>query len=918
MSLAAGLSVAHYRITAAIGAGGMGEVYRATDTKLGREVALKLLPEAFASDAERLARFEREAKLLASLNHPGIAHLYGFDAVTLADGTKAHVLVMELVEGEDLAARLKRGAIPLDEALGIAKQIAEALEEAHEKGIVHRDLKPANVKVTPDGKVKVLDFGLAKAWAGADAGASPSEGLSQSPTLAHTGTAAGLILGTAPYMSPEQARGKPVDKRADIWAFGVVLWEMLTGQRLFEGETMSDVLAAVLKTEPEWATLPAATPRPIRGLLRRCLARDPKARLRDVGEARLLIEEVLAGKLAPEEVAPPAPPGTAGARAGRERWWMALAAVSTILAMAFAALWARSSERGSITPLSVRATIPLPEGLKLDGVGSPVLALSRDGRSLAFVARGETGVQRLHIRPLDGAEAVVVPGSDTAEGPFFSPDGRWVAFAVGASLASGQQPELRKYSLETRLTQTICPLEDFFGGVWLADDSIVFVGDLPGGLWTVAASGGAPRLLLERFRRSGHDAPMRVAWPDLLPDGRTILLNDWDAPGESNLVTVDLATGEMKDLGLKGWGARWLPTGHLVYVGTDGSLMAVRFDGRALRPEGAPVALAPTTAIARNNSPAFAFSENGTLVRATGYLQGSGREPMRVVAVTAGGSRRVLSADADLYARGLALSPDGRRLAASTADQTIWIIDTERGTRAKLKPSAIVDLMSLRFSLDGRSLLLSGARERTGYGVVQTSADGTAALETLVEAKAGECEAVGFVPGTRALLSFVRRMGGETVFMRQDPGAEPRAVFTETGSVVGARVSPDGRLLAFDSSSGGDYQVYVRPLSSEGERVTVTARGGRWPAWSRDGRTLFFRRGRQLLAVTTTLAGDGIRFGEERTVLEWDVSRSFEVGPDGTFYGVEPVPGAAVVTSLELQTGWFAEVERLTGPGARR
>jgi Tol biopolymer transport system component len=330
------------------------------------------------------------------------------------------------------------------------------------------------------------------------------------------------------------------------------------------------------------------------------------------------------------------------------------------------------------------------------------------------------------------------------------------------------------------------------------------------------------------------------------------------------------------------------------------------------------VALAPGTAIARNNAPAFAFSENGTLVRATGYLQGSGREPMRVVAVTAGGSRRVLSAEAALYARGLALSPDGRLLAVSTADDTIWVIDTGRGTRVKLRPAPIVGVMGLRWSPDGRSLLLSGGRERGGYGVVQGSADGTGSFETLIETTTGECEAVGWDPGTRTLLFFVRKMGGETTFMRQDPGAEPRAVFTEAGAVVGARVSTDGRLIAFDSAASGEYQVYVRPLSSQGERVTVTARGGRWPAWSRDGRTLFFRRGRQVLAVTATLAGGGIRFGEERAVLEWDVARSFEVGPDGTFYGVEPVPGAAVETSLELQTGWFAEVERLVGPGARR
>ena len=410
---------------------------------------------------------------------------------------------------------------------------------------------------------------------------------------------------------------------------------------------------------------------------------------------------------------------------------------------------------------------------------------------------------------------------------------------------------------------------------------------------------------------------MRVAWPDLLPDGRTVLLNDWNAPGESNLVTVDLASGEMKDLGLRGWGARWVPTGHVVYAGVDGSLMAVPFDASDLRPRGTPVALAPGTAIARNNAPAFAFSEDGTLVRATGFLMGSGREPMHVVAVTATGTRRVLSAEAALYSRGLALSPDGRRLAVSSAGDTVWVIDTERGTRVKLPPAPIVGIMGLRWSLDGRSLLLSGAPQRGGYGVLQGNADGTGSFETLVEAPEGECEAAGWDPATRALVWFVRRIGVETTFMRQEPGAQPRVLFVEAGGVVGADGSPDGRFVAFDSAASGEYQVYVRPLSSEGERVTVTARGGRWPAWSRDGRTLFFRRGREVRAVSATVAGDGIRFGEERVVLEWDVARSFEVGPDGTFYGVEPVPGAAVQTSVELQTGWFAEVERLAGPAKR-
>ncbi len=316
-----GETLSNYRVTAALGAGGMGEVYRATDTKLGRDVALKVLPAAFAADPERLSRFEREARVLASLNHPGIAHLYGFEKATLPDGTEVHFLAMELVEGEDLAERLKRGPVPVDEALAIARQVAEALEEAHEKGIVHRDLKPANVKVTPDGKVKVLDFGLAKAWSGDGPGATSSADLSQSPTLAHTGTAAGIILGTAAYMSPEQARGKAVDKRADIWAFGVLLYEMLTGGRLFTGETVSDVLAAVLTREPEWAALPPRTPWRVRELLRRCLERTPRQRLHDVGDARLAIEDVLAGRAdAPRRSRRVrVPPGGGAPSSGRSR-----------------------------------------------------------------------------------------------------------------------------------------------------------------------------------------------------------------------------------------------------------------------------------------------------------------------------------------------------------------------------------------------------------------------------------------------------------------------------------------------------------------------------------------------------------------------------------------------------------------------
>ena len=417
-----GQTLSHYRITAAIGAGGMGEVYRSTDTRLGREVALKLLPKAFAADPERLARFDREARLLASLNHPNIAQLYGFETASLDDGTVVHVIAMELVEGEDLAERLKRGPVPLDEAIAIAKQLAEALEGAHEKGIVHRDLKPANVKLTPDGKVKVLDFGLAKAWTGDGVGGTSSADLSHSPTLAHTGSAAGLVLGTAAYMSPEQARGRTVDKRADVWAFGVVLWEMLTGQRLFSGDTVSDVLAAVLTREPDWKALPASTPPGLRRLLRHCLERDPRRSACATSQTRTF---------RPGGLAPAAERRRGNPSRGRASWPASANQVAcgraalTLLGVLVGGLAARRMSP-SLTPAAVRLATVLPVGDDLMQQASG-FAISPDGTRVVF-RHAQDGQRGLFLRALDQLEPSFIPGSEEGTGPLFSPDGRSLAF----------------------------------------------------------------------------------------------------------------------------------------------------------------------------------------------------------------------------------------------------------------------------------------------------------------------------------------------------------------------------------------------------------------------------------------------------------------------------------------------------------
>ena len=464
MTIAAGTKIGAYEITGAIGAGGMGEVYRARDTKLGRDVALKVLPDAFARDVERMARFQREAKVLASLNHSNIAAIYGFE-----DSGNTHALVMELVEGPTLADRIKSGPIPIDEALRIAKQICEALEYAHERGIVHRDLKPANVKVTNDDAVKVLDFGLAKAIEG-DAS---SMDIANSPTMSRLATMQGVLLGTAAYMSPEQARGKVVDRRADIWAFGCVLYEMLTGKMVFGGGAVTDTLAAVLRAEPDWSQLPAGTPTRVRVLLQRCLQKDAKQRLQAIGDARISLDEVLSG--APE----PTPAGTA--QAALPLWrralpWALLGGAAITIALLVWAPWHAATLPAPA--VVVRFQIPLPEKTTMTTTGT--FALSPDGRELAFAAIGPDGVQRLWVRPLDSLEARPLPGSEAPQFPpfFWSPDSKYIAFDAGG--------KLKKIDISGGPAQTLCDVHGAaVGGSWNRDGVIIFA-EVPGVLMRVS------------------------------------------------------------------------------------------------------------------------------------------------------------------------------------------------------------------------------------------------------------------------------------------------------------------------------------------------------------------------------------------------------------------------------------------------
>ena len=497
LTLTPGTRLGPYEILADLGAGGMGEVYRATDTNLKRQVAIKVLPAAFAADAERLARFQREAEVLAALNHPNIAHIHGLER---SDGTLA--LVMELVEGPTLADRIAHGAIPLADALTIATQIAEALEAAHEQGIIHRDLKPANIKVRADGTVKVLDFGLAKAMD--PAGASNANAMN-SPTISMHATQAGIILGTAAYMSPEQARGKAVDKRADIWAFGCVLFEMLSGRQLYAGDTITDVLAGIVSREPDWSLLSAQTPPVVRRLLARCLEKDPQRRLRDIGEARVALSDPT-GLLA----APAASPISVNARSWRRSTvWAALAFVA--ISSAGVAVWTWTRLRPATAPRVTRLSIPLPAGQILAGNSGP--AVSPDGRSIAYVATAADGVSRLYVRALDRFESTGIPESEGAQQPFFSRDGGRIGFfargkLLTVSLSGGAPTAIAAASFQ--------PL----GGTWGEDDTIVFVPALTSGLLRIPSAGGKPQKVTVPDEAAGGYAHV---WPQFLPGGRSVL-----------------------------------------------------------------------------------------------------------------------------------------------------------------------------------------------------------------------------------------------------------------------------------------------------------------------------------------------------------------------------------------------------------
>ncbi len=936
MSLRPGTRLGPYEIQSALGAGGMGEVYRARDTKLGRSVAIKVLPEALARDPDRIARFEREAKVLASLNHPHIAAIYGvvegpaaFDsaqageagphestAVGAGSSRPVHALVMELVEGETVAERLKKGALPLDDALRVAAQVADALEAAHEKGVIHRDLKPGNIMLDrrggPSGPpdVKVLDFGLAKAMESAGSGqqAAGSADLSVSPTLSMMATQAGVILGTAAYMSPEQAKGFPADQRSDVFSFGCVLYEMLTGRQVFQGDAAAEVLASVLIREPDLTTLPPNLNPRLPDLVKRCLDKNPKRRWQAMGDVRAEVESIAANPLS-------VPAATAVA-ARREPLWRRLALYSA------PALLAGLATAGGGVWFAMRPAPPRVSRLLITSTSTAALSINGFDRDLAITPDASrviyvgTNGSQLFVRALDALEPTAIfTGGPRA--PFVSPDGQWIGFVDNTNT-------LKKVAVTGGPPVTLANLDGTSrGAVWAPDDTIIFAtNNVSTGLQRVAASGGPMEVLTRPDQVHGETDHL---WPEVLPGGRAVLFTIAAQTGgldASQVAVLDLQTGTRRILIRGGSHAHYVPGGHLVYAAA-GTLRAVPFDVARLEVRGAPVPVVPEVSATANGGVDAVVASNGTLA----YISGGGVPLLQRTLVWVGrqGQETPIPAPPRAYTYPR-IAPDGTRVVVWADDQEsdLWLWDLARLTLTRMTFAPALDLHPA-WTPDGRRLIFSSEREGA-RNIFWQAADGTGAVERLTKGGALQ-NAVAVSPdGTRLIFTEATPKTGDDVMQVELTGTHRvtplvQSPFAERNGII----SPDGRWLAYEANDSGQLEIYVRPYPDVNTgHWQVSTGGGTRPLWSPNGQELFF---------VSPPAGALMRVGVERAA-SWSATtptmimkegyvttpagnpgRNYDISPDGQrFLMIKQgaVPGqAAAPTSIIVVQNWGEELKRL-------
>jgi len=894
-----GQTIAHYQITAKLGQGGMGEVYRATDTKLDREVAIKVLPESFAQDKERLGRFEREAKLLASLNHPNIAGIHG-----LEQAGDDQALILELAEGEDLSERLKHGPLSVDEALDIGRQISEALEAAHAKGIIHRDLKPANIKLTGDGKIKVLDFGLAKALVN-DPSVSPAAD-SKSPTLTADHTMPGSLLGTAAYMSPEQARGRPVDKRSDIWSFGVVLCECLTGERLFSEQTVTETIGAVLHTEPDWNQLPEDTPSTILLLLRKCLSKDPRRRLHDIADARVDIEQALADPSSSMLRLTQGALLTAKTHPGnRKRLTLAIASLAAVVALV--ALWLPEPELPPPRPVRFSVTLPPDQEFipQQDGWLSRNLAVSPDGSELIYVAvkHGHRGLFR---RVIDSLEIKEVPNTDGARFPMYSPDGEEVAFfSEGA---------LRIVTLQTGQPQVLCAATPVaVGGCWSPDGHIYFtLAPTSGEMVQVSVATGATNVVARPDRDKAQQA---YYYPQVLEPAKSMLFTIMDEGWNRNdakIAVLGLESGRPQEIGdLTGTDPTYVTTGHLIFA-RDEQLLGVPFDPKTRTVTGRPFVVEPDVNSILGGQ--FSLSRSGHLA----FQPVMGLSEL--VWVDEGGASTSLAFPPGRYFDPQ-VDPTGQFVVLQVLEDDsnfgIAIGDLATGSLRRIADDKAYDLLPL-WSQDGQSIYYSSTR----HGIpdvyrVDRHEDDDRALRLLPPQERGPRWACGWSRDNRLVIFDA----GEVFLVGAEDPPEVEATGFKSDDILGNKdlaVHPNGEWIAYASNQGRvePYQVYVERFPARGEKRLISIDGGYAPVWSADGNRLFFQNGRNLLHVAISLDPEFDQKGAPQILFQGPYRSNatyteYDVDPKtNRFLMIKPVSTQEMHNQIVVVRNWLRPTNR--------